>query len=77
MTAAIILCAALLGEVVTWPAPKNTAGVDGYAVKVNGKPVGVMGTPKPTYGLGEGRAYPYSFALFDADEEVEIEVSSS
>lgn len=77
MTAAIILCAALLGEVVTWPAPKNTAGVDGYAVRVNGKPVDVMGTPKPTYGLGEGRAYPYSFALFDADEEVEIEVSSS
>ena len=61
--------------VTTWPAPAGTQ-TDAYTVKVNGVNVPVMRTPMPENRLAEELRHPYSFALFDADGEVEIEVAS-
>lgn len=61
------------GEVVTWPAPTGTVETDGYSLTVSGRPVDVMAVPKSTT-LPEDKAFPYSYAMFDADEEVLIEV---
>ena len=60
-------------EVVTWPAAPGTAEENGYAVSVNGRPVDVIAIPKSTV-YAEDKAFPYSYAMFDADEEVLVEI---
>ena len=60
-------------EVVTWPAAPGTTESDGYSLTVNGKPVDVMAVPSSTV-LSADKSFPYSYAMFDADEEVEIEI---
>lgn len=62
-------------NVTTWPAAAGTT-TDAYTVKVNGVNVPVMGTPMPENRIVEAQRHPYSFALFDADGEVTVEVSS-
>lgn len=77
---AVMTFAALsaIGEVVIWPAAVGTTNQDpayAYAVTVNGRPVDVMAIPKSTK-LSEDKSYPYAYAMFDADEEVQIEITS-
>lgn len=62
-------------NVTTWPAAAGTL-TDAYTVKVNGVNVPVMGTPMPEKRIVEEQRHPYSFALFDADGEVTVEVTS-
>ena len=61
--------------VTTWPAAAGTQ-TDAYTVKANGMGIPVMGVPMPENRLAEDLRHPYSFALFDADGEVTVEVSS-
>ena len=63
------------GEVVVWPAAPGTTEQGGYSLAVNGIPVDVMAVPKSTV-YAEDKAFPYSYALFDADEEVLVEIRS-
>ena len=62
-------------NITTWPAAAGTT-TDAYTVKADGVQVPVMGTPMPENRIVEARRHPYSFALFDADGEVTVEVSS-
>lgn len=72
-------------QVVTWPAAPGTVAADGaYQVAVNGRPVDVCFIEKPSMADGQlqwkggpDNLHPYYFALFDADEEVEITVTST
>lgn len=61
--------------VTTWPAAAGTL-TDTYMVTVNGVKVPVMAVPMPENRLAEDLRHPYSFALFDADGEVEITVTA-
>ena len=63
------------GEVVVWPAAPGTTEQGGYSLAVNGIPVDVMAVPKSTV-YAEDKAFPYSYALFDANEEVLVEIRS-
>ena len=63
------------GEVVTWPAAPGTPCTNDYVLSVAGRNVDVMAVPKSTY-YSEDKAFPYSYALFDADEEVLVEIRS-
>ena len=73
------------GEVVTWPAAPGTAATDGaYQVTVNGKSVDVCYIEKPSMADGQlqwkngpDNLHPYYFTMFDADEEVEVTVTST
>jgi len=61
-------------EVVSWPtAEVLTHG--SYKVKVNGRLVDVLNLPRPDHCLSGTNAQPYSAVFFDADREVEVEVS--
>lgn len=67
--------AACCAKVVTWSQPDAALASDGaYSVKVNGRPVDVVGIPKPSHCLKGDNAHPYYAAFFDADEEVTVEV---
>lgn len=61
-------------EVRTWPAPVVRTSRP-LSVRVNGKPVEVVTIPAPDHCLKGENAQPYSAAFFDADGEVEVEVS--
>lgn len=61
-------------KVKSYPAPTVIAGRR-LSVKVNGIPVEVIRLPAPDHCLQGADAQPYSAALFDADGEVEVEVS--
>ncbi|MBR4615128.1 MAG: hypothetical protein IKO55_05930, partial [Kiritimatiellae bacterium] len=63
------------GEVVTWPAAPGTPCTNDYVLSVAGRSVDVMAVPKSTY-YSDDKAFPYSYALFDADEEVLVEIRS-
>ena len=73
--AAIAAPLAANGEVVVWPAAPGTAERGGYSLFVNGIPVDVMAVPKSTI-YAEDKSFPYSYAMFDADEEVLVEIRS-
>ena len=83
---AVLILKALLSSVhlVTCPAAPGTAATDGaYRVTVNGKPVDVVFIEKPSmadsqlqWKDGPDNLHPYYFVAFDADDEVEIAVTS-
>ena len=70
------LLAASAVTVTTWPAVEVRTSAP-LAVKVNGKPVEVMTLPAPTHCLKRNDAQPYGAVFFDADGEVEVEVSGA
>ena len=63
-------------EVRSWPAPVVRTSRP-LAVRVNGRPVEVVTLPAPDHCLKGENAQPYSAAFFDADGEVEVEVSGA
>ena len=73
------------GQLVTWPAAPGSVAEDGaYQMTVNGRPVDICYIEKPSMSDGQlqwkggpNNLHPYYFALFDADEEVEVVVTST
>ena len=63
-------------EVRTWPAPVVRTARP-LSVRVNGTPVEVVSIPAPDHCLKGENAQPYSAAFFDADGEVDVEVSGA
>ena len=77
-------------DLVTWPAAQGCATTADFAVRVDGIPIDVCGTPKPQkkdpndlddpimrWQMDDQYAHPYSYAVFDAAREVQIEVTST
>jgi hypothetical protein len=63
-------------RVVTYPAPEGAALSDQYTVKVNGKRVDVYSAPVWDPGHVKPFGGPYSFAYFDFEGRVAVEVTS-
>lgn len=81
----LLICAAAPfaiaeARVVTWPAAEGTAVTNDFALSVNGKSVDVIGISARWDGESEERPddpmLNYSAAFFDADETVEVKVTS-
>jgi hypothetical protein len=63
-------------RVVTYPAPQGAAMSDQYTVKVNGKPVDIYIAPVWEPNGSKSFGGPYSFAYFDFEGRVTVEVTS-
>lgn len=74
---AILLHTAVSAGVVTaFPAAPGVRSGD-YAVRVANRDIPVLAVPMPEERLAADLRQPYSFCIFEADEEVDIEVSST
>lgn len=79
-TAVVSICTALgmasaLAAVRTWPQPKEMARSADYALTAGGQAVDVLATAKPQNNLAEKDRQPYSFAMFESDGPVAVDVA--
>ena len=63
------------GAIRTWPQPKEMARSADFALTAGGRSVDVLATAKPQKRILEHLRHPYSFAMFESDGPVEVEVA--